>query len=261
MNVLEQKMIKLLRSLRKNFSVVEVKTEFEAEGARLYEVMRLKDIASRAGLGLVLKIGGCEAITDMFYSQHIGVSGLLAPMIESAYAMNKFLTAIGTYFPPELRKGIHFGVNIETYISYKNLDDILSQPKIYLIDTLTLGRVDMCGSLGISRYEINSNRIYKIAQDVFTKAKKRNLRTTMGGGIAKEAIPFIQKLISKNLLDRFETRKVVFKNSLSRSKMEEAIIKANQFELMWLENKKNYYSSIYMEDNERIEMLKTRIKI
>lgn len=254
-------MVKLLRDLKGNYSVVEVKAEFEAEGVRLNEIMRLKDIASEAGLGLVLKIGGCEAITDIFHAQHIGVTGLIAPMVESAYAMGKFLTAIETYFPSESDKNIHFGVNIETELAYKNLDDILTLPKIHFIDTLTIGRVDMCGSLGLSRYDINSDKIYKIAEEIFTKAKKKGLRTTIGGGVAKEAIGFIQKLITRNLLDRFETRKIVFKNSIQKSKMKEAIIKANQFELLWLENKKNYYSSIYTEDNSRIEMLKTRIKL
>lgn len=261
MNTFEKKMVKLLRNLKKNYSVVELKAEFEAEGTRLNEIMRLKDIASQAGLGLVLKIGGCEAITDIFHAKHIGVTGLIAPMIESSYAAAKFLRAIKTHFPPELSKSIHFGINVETISAHKNLDEILSLPNINLIDTLTLGRVDLCGSLGISRYEINCDKVYQIAQDVFSKAKKKNLRTTMGGGIAKEAIEFIQKLISKHLLDRFETRKIVFKNTIQKSKIEEAIIKANQFELLWLENKKNDYSSIYMEDNERIEMLRTRIKV
>lgn len=261
MNILEKKMVKLLRDLKRNYFVVEVKAEFEAEGVRLNEIIRLKDIASEAGLGLVVKIGGCEAITDIFYAQYIGVTGLIAPMVESAYAMGKFLTAIETYFSSESSKSIHFGVNIETELAHKNLDDILALPKIHRIDTLTIGRVDMCGSLGLSRYDINSDKIYKISEEIFAKAKKKGLRTTMGGGIAKEAIGFIQKLITKNLLDRFETRKIVFKSTIQKSKIEEAIIKANQFELLWLENKKNHYSSIYMEDNSRIEMLKTRIKL
>ena len=37
------------------------------------------------------------------------------------------------------------------------------------------------------------------------------------------------------------------------------IIKANRFELLWLENKKNYYSTICAEDDKRIEMLKKRV--
>ena len=42
-------------------------------------------------------------------------------------------------------------------------------------------------------------------------------------------------------------------------KMEEGIIKANLFELFWLQNKKKYYTNIAMEDDSRMEMLMSRI--
>ena len=84
MNSLENKMVKLLLDLKKNHKVVELKAEFETEAVRMNELMRLKEVADRAGLGLVIKIGGTEAITDMFEAQHIGVTGLIAPMIESS---------------------------------------------------------------------------------------------------------------------------------------------------------------------------------
>src|SRR3989338_863463 len=99
MNTLEEKMVGLLIDLRDNHGVVEIKAEFETEASRMNELMRLKDIVSKASLGLVIKIGGAEAITDMFESQHLGVTGLIAPMIESAYSMTKYLEAINKYFP------------------------------------------------------------------------------------------------------------------------------------------------------------------
>ncbi|MBI3985229.1 MAG: citrate lyase beta subunit [Candidatus Levybacteria bacterium] len=260
MNTLENKMVKLLIDLRENHKVVELKAEFETEAVRMNELMRLKEVADRAGLGLVIKIGGAEAITDMFEAQHIGVTGLIAPMIESPYAMTKYLEAIKKHFPEDLKKEIHFGVNIETYQGFQNLKEILSVKLIRLIDTVTLGRVDMSGSLGLGRDDINCDQLYEIAQSMFTLAKKKGLRTTMGGGIAVEAIPFIKKLVSKKLLDRFETRKIVFNVPSNFKKVERGIIKANMFELLWLQNKKNYYSAINIEDDNRIEMLRKRIK-
>lgn len=260
MNTLELKMVDLLKDMKKNYGVVELKAEFESEAARMNELMRLKDIIEKVGLGMIIKIGGCEAISNMFDAQHIGVTGLIAPMVESAYSMKKYLEAINKYFPKDLRKNIHFGVNIETFQGYQNLNDILSQENIDLIDTLTLGRVDMTGSLGLGRDDINHESIYRIAESMFTLAKMKKLRTTMGGGIAIEAIPFIKKLVEKKLLDRYETRKIVFTIPENFSKVEKGIIKANIFELLWLENKRNYYSSISHEDDSRIEMLKKRIK-
>lgn len=260
MNLLELKMVELLENLRDKFGVTAVKAEFEAEASRVNEVMRLKDIASKAGLGLVLKIGGGEAITDMFEAQHIGTELLVAPMIESPYALSKYLEAIEKYFPKELRAKMHFGVNIETELACMKFPEMLMEKKIELIDMVTVGRVDLSGSMGFPRDQINHDDVYIITETVFTLAKAKGLATGMGGGIAVEALPFIKRLAAKKLLDRFETRKIVFQVPANFANAEAGIIKANMFELMWLENKKNYYERIFKEDEKRIEMLKSRIK-
>lgn len=261
MNSIEHKMVELLKDLKKYYGVVDLKAEFEAEGTRLNELMRLKEVANSAGLNIAMKIGGAEAITDIFEAQKVGVSALVGPMIESPYAMKKYLEAIEKYVPKDVRSGMRIIAMIETMQGYKNVDGILGADKNSILNSLSVGRVDLSGSLGLSRDEINSDRVYKIVEDIFTKAKKMGLNTVMGGGIAKEAIPFIKKLVGKKLLDRFETRKVVFGAAadMTAYKMEEAIIKANLFELFWLQNKKKYYTSIYLEDDPRIEMLMSRI--
>ena len=253
-------MVDHLKKLKRDLGAVEVKAEFEAEGSRLYELMRLKEIATWAGLGLVLKIGGAEAVTDMFYAQNLGIDVLVAPMVESGYALKKYLEAIDKHFSKEMKKATRFCVMIETYQAYKNTDEILKQKLGHLISMVTLGRVDMCGSLDLARVDINCDKILKIATDLFTKAKKKGLKTTIGGGIAKEAIPFIKELVSKKLLDRYETRKIVFDaNKTNDSIIQKGIIEANKFELMWLQNKKNYYTNIATEDDLRIVMLNSRV--
>lgn len=260
MTTLELKMVKLLEELRDKHGVVEVKAEFEAEASRIHEVMRLKDVAGKAGLGLVLKIGGAEAITDMFEAQHIGATVLIAPMVETAYALRKYLEAVEKYFPKELKERMHFGFNIETKNSYDNFSEMLKEKKISLVDTVTIGRVDLSGSMGLARDQINCDEIYDIVEDIFTQAKKKNYRTTMGGGIGPEAGSFIKKLVKKGLLDRFETRKIVFTIPQGIKRIHDAIVMANTFELLWLENKKNYYERIFHEDDDRIKMLQRRIK-
>ena len=73
MNELERKMVHQLQDLRENHHVVGVKAEFEAEGTRIEEAMRLKDVVSTAGLGLTMKVGGGEALRDMYEARVIGV--------------------------------------------------------------------------------------------------------------------------------------------------------------------------------------------
>src|SRR5512136_732360 len=103
MNSLERKMVEVLADLRENHGVNGVKAEFEAEGTRLEEAMRLKEVVSAAGIGLTIKIGGCEALRDMYECRVLGVERIVAPMIESSYALHKYVGAVKIAFPEEER--------------------------------------------------------------------------------------------------------------------------------------------------------------
>ena len=54
MNLLEQKMLNVLKSLRDDYGVIGIKAEFEAEGTRIDELMRLIEIVRKLNLKLVL---------------------------------------------------------------------------------------------------------------------------------------------------------------------------------------------------------------
>ena len=114
MNLLEQRMVEQLKELREKHHVVGVKAEFEAEGTRLEEALRLKEVITKAGLDLTIKIGGCEALKDFYDARAIGVTHIVGPMIESAYALKKFLASARISYPKDEFDSIKFLVNIET---------------------------------------------------------------------------------------------------------------------------------------------------
>lgn len=260
MNVLEREMMVLLKDLKENHDVIRIKAEFEAEASRMIELSRLKDVTSAVQLPLMMKIGGVEAITDIYNCLIIGVAGIIAPMAETPYAVSKFLNAILTFVPPDNREDIEFAVNIETETAYKNIDDILNLEKINLLSGITIGRSDFTSSMGLEQSEINSKEMSEICKDIFKQTKQKGLKTTLGGKILVDAVPFLQHLYEQDLLDKFETRKVVFKNTALDKNVENGIIKAIEFELLWLKSKKRYYSRAKVEDDARIERLEKHLQ-
>jgi len=156
MNILEYEMIDVLKELKEEYGVIEIKAEYENEGSRQVELMRLKDITEKVNLPIIIKIGGVEAITDMYEALSIGVKGIVAPMAETRFAASKFLDAIDKFIPIDNQKDIEFAINIETITAYNNLDDILNQEKINLLSSITVGRVDFTSSLEKDRSFSNS---------------------------------------------------------------------------------------------------------
>ena len=260
MNALERQMVLVLKDLKENYDVIEIKAEFEAEASRMIELLRLKDVTSSVGLPIVLKIGGVEAITDIYNCLNIGVGGIVAPMAETPYAMSKFVNAIAQFVPEDERADIEFAVNIETITAYKNIDEILNVNGIDLLSSITIGRVDFTSSMGLDRSSVNSKEMLEMCKDIFEKAKAKGFKTALGGAISVEAIPFLKPLNDANLINKFETRKVVFKNTALTKNIEEGILKSIEFELLWLRNKKRYYSRAGTEDDVTIEMLEKRLR-
>ena len=260
MNLTERKMVDILRDLKERHAVVGIKAEFEAEGTRMDEALRLKEVLMKADLGLTLKIGGCEALRDMYEARVIGVSRIVAPMIETPYALSKFLSALNLAFPKDEQEDVKFAVNIETATACRHFDEMLTLPEIGVLGGIVIGRVDLSGSLGLSRDHINGEEIFGITKELATKAKSRGLEVAIGGGVSADSLPFFRALPHGHL-DRYETRKVIFScpGALGHDS-KKGILKAVGFELLWLKNKRDYYQGISLEDDMRIQMLEARYK-
>jgi len=257
-NELERKMVQQLQDLRQNHHVIGVKAEFEAEGTRLEEAIRLKEVITAAGLGLTMKVGGCEALRDMYEARVIGVDRVVGPMVESPWACHKYIQAVRMAFPAEERDQVQFCINVETVTGVANFDAMLELPEACELDGIVLGRVDMSGSMGLTREDINSEALFAVAEELFVQAKGHGLECALGGGVSADSLEFMRRLPA-GCLDRYETRKVVFgcPEALGDD-ADKGILKAVGFELMWLKNKRDFYGCIFEEDHARIDMLQSR---
>ena len=263
MNLLEKKMYDVLKSLRDNYGVIAVKAEFEAEGTRVDELMRLIEIVRKLNLKLGIKIGGCEAIKDLMECKQFGTDYIIAPMVETEYALKKFIEAKDKVFDEEEKKYTDFLINIETKTSKENLKKMVNvnneYDKTHKIDGWVFGRVDYTMSCGLNRDDINDSELVTNAViDVAKEAKNNNLSLVVGGAVSVDALKILKR-VKNERLDRFETRKIIFSSdALEIKELSKGMLEAIHFELLWLRNKKNYYGSIFKEDDKRIEMLNSR---
>ena len=262
MNSIERQMLEILVKGRDQFGYLAVKAEFEAEGTRVDELLRLVEIAHRASLELTVKIGGCEAIRDLLESKQIGVRYIVAPMVETPYALSKYIEAKNKVYADDERSSVDFLFNIETITGFENrvaLAQIAKQKNG--AQGMVFGRVDFTGSCGMSRDSINDEPVTSKILEVAHLCKQDNLDLVVGGGVSQDSLGALKQIADVHLT-RFETRKVVFSaNALHTANPSEGLLAAVHFELLWLLNKRSYYDSISREDAHRIDMLEKRWKV
>lgn len=259
MNKNELKNSSLLKDLIEYHGVIGIKTSFEDEGASFTEVTRLKELCNQAGTKLLLKIQGAEAKRDIEDSLVIGVKGIVAPMIESPFALDKFVESLKTILPEDVRNNLQIGVNIETINAVKQFEEICKSDGFNALYNITLGRVDLVKSLGKNRSFVDSEEIFEMVRDISTQAKELSKKVYVGGAVTVDSKDFLSRLNKKGLLDKFETRYVIYDPAIALKNLEKALLEGQKLELGILENRRNIYLHHANKEVERIEMIKKRI--
>ncbi len=256
----QQEMIEILKKSKGEFGFLGVKAEFEAEGTRMDEMCMLANIVRKAGLNLGIKIGGCEAFRDLYDAKKFGAEYIIAPMVETPYALSKYIEMKNKVYSENERKGVKFLFNLETITTFNDIENIIKVAKQKDgVDGVVFGRVDFTLSKSLPRNAVSSDEITQYCTKTGEKSKEANLELVVGGGVAIDSIPALTKMYATHLT-RFETRKVIFDANIikNQSNLEKGIAHAVKFELLWLQCKQEYYTKISKEDSSRIEMLSVR---
>jgi hypothetical protein len=255
-------MVEILRRGRESYGYASVKAEFEAEGTRSDELLRLLEIANRADLPLTLKIGGCEAIRDLFEAKQFGATYIVAPMVETPYALSKFVASKEKAYTSDEMMDTDFLFNMETITAYENREEICkiagANPGA---DGIVFGRGDFVKSMDWDGETTNDERVTDMIVDVAALCHKKSIDLVVGGGVSIDSVPALRRIANVHLT-RFETRKVVFHSTaLKCDEIDKGLLAAVHFELLWLMNKRDYYGAIEREDVKRFETLERRWKV
>jgi len=242
-----------LENLGKNYGIIGMKQSFEDEGVLLNDVVAFKRVTEVCGLQSFVKIGGCEAKSDLYNCVRMGINGIIAPMVETPFALSKFIDMIENY-----SDRVDAYVVIESRTSYDNIDVILKNGEGKL-NGIVVGRSDFSKSYNLNKSEVDSSFIYDKVEDILTKAKKHNYITVLGGSVSTRSTQFIKDMYNKGLLDRVETRNVVISlNKNNIINIDKVIQKALDFEIEWLQYKLSISSKLSSDYSERIGLLKNR---
>lgn len=236
--------------------ILGLKAEFEAEGSTFEEVAGLSAYSQNLSRGLTIKIGGCEAVTDLIQAMSLSPRQVVAPMIESPFAVQKFGQMMNKWDP---EKNIIRLINVETTQSISSLEAILEACSEFGIDGIVLGRGDLAESLGLARSEVDSPQITDIASDVLIASARYQLFVGIGGGVSSSSLDVMEQLSKHENFAYFETRKVLI--NPRESNVLDHIRSALAFELSWLEERAFKANLIAEGDISRIERLSRELGI
>jgi 4-hydroxy-2-oxoheptanedioate aldolase len=248
-----KELIKELKALSK-LGVVGIKQSFEDEGALQPDVLTMRRITEQLGLGLSVKIGGCEAKTDIEFCQSIGVDKIVAPMVETPFALTKFIESVINV------NDIEFYINIESFTAAENIKKILDSPSSKLLSGVVIGRSDLAKSFGLSKDQVDGDLISNTATRALKSISEYQLDTLMGGNLSPKSNKIVCDLYNKKLLKYIETRNVIIKLNDTNIKTIPNIIKsALLFESNWLQYKAKSYINVGHSYINRSEIIKDRI--
>lgn len=235
------------------------KFEFESEYLKEAYISEISEILKQNSVSLALKLGGFSSYNDILISKNINADIIIAPMTETPYAFKKFIETLLTVYTLDEISNKKIFINIETLTGIQNFNSILSSKYSDLLNGIVIGRGDLISSLNMEHSLIDSSDVEKIIAPVIQECENTDKKIIIGGKITSKSINFLQNL-SSNAISGFETRKILFPQTLIKNKnLKNIINKAIEFEVYYL---KTILKTQKLNSNnikERIKTLQERL--
>jgi hypothetical protein len=244
-------LIQSMRTLKNEFGASCLKLSTE-DAAMSFEQIGFWTQLAEGILPVVVKIGGPNARNDIKQLLAMNIDGLIAPMVESVYGLENFLSAVRDFTTPMQMQRLVKQINIETVTAVEKLDDILAAPEAAFLDEITIGCSDLSQSL---KKERSDPFVQRLVKQTVAKIKAKKINVSVGGGIAPDTIDDILREVQPH---QFNTRMVTFTVHPGQS-YSAAVAETLHFELKMLEHDSNKGFISRDEEKFRARQLKTRL--
>jgi hypothetical protein len=202
-------------------------------------------------LPLQLKIGGPEARNDIRTGVKIGCQSLIAPMVESPYALSNFINACRETLGEKKFEHVDLQINVETRQGAEQIEAILEADGASHLSQITVGRHDLCRSMD---RKPNETPVMDATSRVVREAQQRDIRTSVGGRITPGDARMIAEEVEP---DKINTRELGF-TVRSPEQVEEAVRKILDFEVELLVHERTFYRDEDERLTDRITKLEGR---
>lgn len=234
-----------LEELKSSYGLISLKAGTEWEDMDYSEVEHLHNLG-QGELPILVKIGGPEAKTDLRCLRDIGVNGILGPMIESEYALEKFVDTTQQVYQNSTTDPL-LAINIETIQGYRQLDSLMTNPAFKMIDTVVIGRLDL--SLSMKSNDVDHPDVSKVTNDLATRVRHAGKNVSVGG--------FVNPSSVAALLETGVNQVNTIHNLFDLEKIGDAAValwKAIEFEIA-------YYESLISVNPSRADFYQQRIEV
>jgi hypothetical protein len=224
----ESKELRELLENLKEMGCVGVKMSTEDAGLSLNFIDFVNNRLLDGIVPLNMKIGGPDAQNDIREALRIGVAGIIAPMVESPFGLQKFVAAMRRHAGEAAMRRLLVSVNLESVTAYRQIDDLLRTPEIEAIDQIVIGASDLALSVGKPKDDPTFvAMVTKMAQ----KAKDVGKIVRVGGmmGLLRDHEARLRQLLAETHADRVNTALVCFSVHKTRD-LQAAYVTALRFE-------------------------------